>query len=51
MRMTLRAIADDGHVFAFDQGQVAIFIVKNFHFFLPKFEFEWGTLYGYLLKL
>ena len=30
--MALRSVADDGHVFAFDQGQVAIFIVKNFHY-------------------
>jgi hypothetical protein len=30
--VALRAIANDGDVFAFDQRQVSVFVVKNFHF-------------------
>ena len=29
--MALRAVADDGHGFAFDQGEVGVFIVVNLH--------------------
>ena len=31
MGVALRAVADDGHGFAFDQGEVGVFIVKNLH--------------------
>jgi CDP-diacylglycerol--serine O-phosphatidyltransferase len=31
MRMTLGTVTDDGYIFTLDQGQVAIFIVENFH--------------------
>ena len=34
VRMALAAVSDDGHGFAFDQAQVAIFVVKHFHLFL-----------------
>src|SRR5690606_12241060 len=29
--VTLRAVADDGNGFAFHQGEVAVFVVENFH--------------------
>jgi hypothetical protein len=29
--MTLRAVADDGNVLAFDEREVAVFVVENFH--------------------
>ncbi|MNV80165.1 hypothetical protein D3C71_1737540 [compost metagenome] len=29
--MALRAVADDGHGLAFDQAQVGVFVVENFH--------------------
>ena len=29
--VALRAVADDGHGFAFDQGEVGVFIVVNLH--------------------
>jgi hypothetical protein len=31
VRVTLRAVADDGDVLAFDEGEVAVFVVENFH--------------------
>src|SRR5690606_14940838 len=31
VRMALRTIADDGDSLALDQGQVAVFVVENFH--------------------
>ena len=34
VRMALAAVSDDGHGLAFDQAQVAIFVVKHFHLFL-----------------
>ena len=33
--MALRTVTDDGHVLVFDQGQVCVFVVENFHV-LPK---------------
>jgi hypothetical protein len=30
--MALRTVADDGDVLAFDEGEVAVFVVENFHF-------------------
>jgi hypothetical protein len=29
--VALRAVTDDGDILALDEGQVAVFIVKNFH--------------------
>jgi hypothetical protein len=29
--MTLRTVADDSDVLAFDEGQVTVFVVENFH--------------------
>jgi hypothetical protein len=29
--VALRAVTDDGYVFALDQGEVSVFVVKNFH--------------------
>jgi hypothetical protein len=41
VRMTLRTVADDGDVLAFDEGEVAVFVVENFHFiFLNILEVE-----------
>ena len=34
MGMTLATVADDGHCLTFDQAQVAVFVVINFHFSL-----------------
>jgi len=31
VRVALRAVADDGNVFALDQGDVGVFVVENFH--------------------
>jgi hypothetical protein len=31
--VTLRTVTDDGHVLVLDQGQVCVFVVKNFHDF------------------
>jgi hypothetical protein len=31
--VALGAVADDGNVFAFDQGEVSVFVVENFHGF------------------
>jgi hypothetical protein len=32
VRVALRAVADDGDVLAFDEGEVAVFVVENFHY-------------------
>jgi hypothetical protein len=31
MRMTLRAIANDGDILTFDEREVAVLVIKNFH--------------------
>ena len=35
MRMTLRAVTDDGYFFALDDVDITIFIVVNLHFDSP----------------
>jgi hypothetical protein len=31
VRVALRAVADDGNSLALDQGEIAVFVVENFH--------------------
>ena len=38
--MALAAVADDRYRFAFDQAQVAVFVVINFHLFSPGCKFK-----------
>jgi hypothetical protein len=40
MGMALRAIADDGHFLALDEGEVGILVVINFHSFSLVSEFR-----------
>jgi hypothetical protein len=36
--MALRTVTDDGDILAFDKGQVAVFVVENFHDVPNEFE-------------
>ncbi|CFN64604.1 Uncharacterised protein [Bordetella pertussis] len=37
--VALRAVADDGDGFALDQGEIAVFVVENFHVVLRFLNF------------
>jgi hypothetical protein len=42
MRMALAAVANDGHRLAFDQAQITVFVVENFHGVLNVMGWETG---------